>query len=57
MVSETSESRNVVSHLYLLIDISNGYVVCSIFDKRDGFDFNIVNFPDLTLEYSNSPSL
>ena len=39
MVSETSDSRNVVSYLDLLIDL-----VCSIFDKRDAFDFNIVIF-------------
>ena len=35
MVSKTSELRNVVSYLDLLIDISNGGLVCSIFDKRD----------------------
>ena len=29
MVSETSESTNVVSYLDLLIDISNGDLVCS----------------------------
>ena len=45
VVSETSESRNAVSYLDLLIGISNGDLVCSIFNKRD--DFNIVNFPDL----------
>ena len=45
MVSETSESRNVVSYLDLLIDISN----CLLnFDKRNAFDFDIVNFPDLS---------
>ena len=48
MVTETSESRNVVSYLDLLIDISNGELVCSIFDNRDAFDFDIVNFPDLS---------
>ena len=48
MVSETSESRNVVSYLDLLIDISNGDLVCSIFDKRDAFDFDIVDFSDLS---------
>ena len=37
MVSETSESRNVVSYLDLLIEISNGDLVCSSFDKRDTF--------------------
>ena len=44
VVSETSESRNVVSYLDLLFDISNGDLVCSIFDKRDTFDFDIVYF-------------
>ena len=34
VVSETSESRNVVSYLSLLIEISNGDLVCSIFDNR-----------------------
>ena len=46
VVSETSESRNVGSYLDSLIDISN--LVCSIFDKRNAFDFDIVNFPDLS---------
>ena len=57
MVSETSESRNVVSYLDVLIDISNGDLVCSIFDKRDAFDFDIVNFSELSGNISNSPSL
>ena len=48
MVSETSESRNVLSYLHLLIDISNGDLVCLIFDKRDALDFGIVNFPDVS---------
>ena len=41
VVSETPESTNVVSCLDLLIDISNGDLVCSIFDKKDAFDFDI----------------
>ena len=55
VVSETSESRNVVSYLDLLIDISNGDLVCSIFDKRDAFDFDIVNFPDLSGNIPTAP--
>ena len=47
MVSETLESRNVVSYLDLLTDMSICDLVCSILDKRDAFDFDIVNFPDL----------
>ena len=48
VVSETLQSRNVVSYLDLLIVISDGGLVCSIFDKRDALDFHIVNFPDLS---------
>ena len=54
MVSETSESRNFVSYWDLLIDISNGDLVSSIFDKRDAFD--IVNFPDLSGNKPTAPA-
>ena len=57
MVSETSESRNVVSYFDLLIDISNDHLVCSIFGKSDAFDFYIVNFPDLSGNIPTAPSL
>ena len=36
-----------MSYLDLLIDISNGDLVCLILDKRDALDFHIVNFSDL----------
>ena len=55
VVSETSESRNIVSYLDLLIDISNGDLVCSIFDK-DAFDFDIVNFPDFSGNIPSAPA-
>ncbi len=35
-------------YLDLLLTIKNGVVSTSIFDKRDAFDFPIVNFPTLT---------
>ena len=56
MVSETSESRNVVSYLDLLIDMSNGDLVCSIFDKRDAFDFDVVKLPDLSGNIPTAPA-
>ena len=56
MVSETSESRNAVSYLDLLIDISNGDLVCSTIDKRDAFDFDIVNFPELSGNIPTAPA-
>ena len=54
--SETSELRNVVSYMDLLIDISNGDLVCSIFDKRGAFDFDIVNFPDSSGNIPTTPA-
>ena len=51
-----AESRNVVSYLDLLIDISNGDLICLIFDKRDAFDFDIVNFPDLPGNIRTDPA-
>ena len=45
-----------MSYLDLLIDISNGDLVCLIFDKRDAFDFNIVNFSDLSENIPTSPA-
>ena len=56
VISETSESRNVVSYLDLVIDISNGDLVCSIFDKKDAFDFDMVNFPDLSGNIPTAPA-
>ena len=56
LISETSESRNVVSYLDLLIEISNGDLVCSIFDKRDAFGSDIVNFSDLSGNIPTSPA-
>ena len=56
VVSETSESRNVMSYLDLLIYISNGDLVCSIFDQKDALDFDIVNFPDLSGNIPTAPA-
>ena len=43
----------MLSHTCLLIDISSSDLVCSIVDKRDAFDFDGVNFPDL---FGNIPT-
>ena len=45
-----------MSYLDLLIDISNGDLVCSSFDKRDAFDFDIVNFPNLHGNIPTAPA-
>ena len=41
----TSDSE--ASFLDLLLSFSNGFVSSKIYDKRDDFDFDIVNFPFL----------
>ena len=56
VVPKTSESINVVSYLDLLIDISNGDLVCSNFDERDAFGFDIVNFPDISENIPTAPA-
>ena len=34
-------------YLYLHLSVANGFVSSKIYDKRDDFDFDIVNFPFL----------
>ena len=38
------------------MSISNGFVSSKIYDKRDGFDFDIVNFPFLDGDVPRRPS-
>ena len=42
-------------YIYLNISISNGFVSSKIYDKRDGFDFDIVNFTFLNGDVSCRP--
>ena len=42
--------------LDLHLSISNGFVSSKIYDKRDDFDFNIVNFPFLDGDIPRAPS-
>ena len=48
-----TESPSAVSYLDILITINNGKYVTAVYDKRDSFNFSIVNFPYLS---SNIPS-
>ena len=32
-------------HTFMHLSISNGFVLSKIYDKRDDFDFDMVNFP------------
>ena len=40
----------------LNLSISNGFVSSKIYDKRDDFDFDIVNFPFLNGDVPRRPS-
>ena len=41
--------------LYLHLSISNGFVSTEVYDKRDNFDFDIVNFPFLEGDVPHPP--
>ena len=48
-LKKTTESGTALSYLDVLITIDNGRYSTAVFDKRDIFTFNIVNFPHLSL--------
>ena len=45
---ENSKNDKSASYLDLHVDVLNGEIVTSLYDKRDDFPFKIVNFPDLS---------
>ena len=44
-LNEANSSRTKAPFLNLCLTISDGFVSSKIYDKRDDFDFDIVNFP------------
>ena len=46
-MNKASISDTKAPFLDLHLSVSNGFVSCKIYDKRDDFDFDIVNFPFL----------
>ena len=52
-LKKTTECGTQLSYLDILITIENGKYSAAVYDKRDNFNFNIVNFPYLS---SNIPS-
>ena len=52
-LKKTTESPNTLSYLDILITIENGKYSTAVYDKRDSFHFEIVNFPNMN---SNIPS-
>ena len=45
---ENSKNDKSASYLDLQLDVLDGEIVTSLYDKRDDFPFKIVNFPDLS---------
>ena len=52
-LKKTTESTTALSYLDILITIEHGKYSTILYDKRDSFKFDIVNFPDMG---SNIPS-
>ena len=55
-LNKTNVSDTEASFLDLHLSISGGFVKTKIFDKRDDFDFDIVNFPFLDGDAPRSTS-
>jgi hypothetical protein len=56
-IKDTTESDKSASYLDILLSIdSNGRLANSLYDKRDDFDFAIVNFPFLCNNIPLSPA-
>ena len=52
-LKKTTECSTALSYLDMMITIDNGKYSTALYDKRDSFNFKIVNFPYLS---SNNPS-
>ena len=56
-IKDTTESNTSASYLDLLLSIeSDGQLRTSLYDKRDGFNFHITNFPFLSSNIPSSPA-
>ena len=56
-IKDTTGSTNFASYLDLLLSIGrDGHLHISIYDKRDGVNFHITNFPFLSSNIPSSPA-
>ena len=55
-LNKANTSDTEATYLDLHLSISNGFVSSKIYDKRDDFDFDIVNFPYLDGDVPRRPS-
>ena len=55
-LKKTTESCTMVSYLDICIRMMNSKFVTTVYDKRDSFDFHIVNFPILDSNIPTKPA-
>ena len=55
-LNRANTSDTAAPFLDLHLSISNGFLSSKIYDKRDDFDFDIVNFPFLDGDVPRRPS-
>jgi hypothetical protein len=56
-IKETTEKNSLVSYLDLCIEIQNDGNLCTkLYDKRDDFNFPIVNFPFMSSNIPSAPA-
>ena len=55
-IKDTSDSPTFVNFLDLHLEINNNKICTSLYDKRDDFNFKIVNFPFLSSNIPRSPA-
>ena len=55
-LNKANTSDTEAPFLDLRLSISNGFVSSKVYDKRDDFDFDIVNFPFLDGDVPRRPS-
>ena len=55
-LKETTESRTTCSFLDLMLFNENGELKSKVYDKRDDFNFDIVNYPHMSSNIPVSPA-
>ena len=55
-IKDTSYGSHFVNFLDLRLEVKNNKLVTSLYDKRDDFNFKIVNFPFLCSNIPGSPA-
>ena len=56
ILKKTTQNCGIVSYLDVGIMVRNGHFTTTIFDKRESFNFRIVNFPFMSSNISAVPS-